>query len=1062
MLISLTSVRPVAANVSAHGEIIKQLSRFFNTVTPESTFKPGDRVSYYGGEGTVVRVEDDVLHIHTDEGEIATHRANLPMVSKTSDFESGERVTFPGGEGEILKIEGRSDRPDLLIVRTTDNKVKEVPADKKGVEPLADISDKLALSQFDTGTRFDLLKTAVKLDLAYRFNRFLSLAGNRIDVTPHQVEAAHEILTSHDQRYLLADEVGLGKTIEAGIVIEELMARGRAERVLIVTPASLKLQWQEEMKDKFDQDYVVYDRDYVDAISRSNASETIWEHDDLIITSIDFAKQEAETGGEEDMLEPLQRAEWDIAIFDEAHHLTARRDTDGQKRTTQRYKVGEAVSQNADSLLFLTGTPHKGKSDQFYFMVDLIEPYRFENEHNITPEALDDLMIRRLKSNPNMRHSDGSPMFPDKQIDTLSVEFTDEEHTLYRDITEYLRDYYRLGEEQTSNTAGFSMVIYQKRLVSSIRAIQRSLERRKSVLKQGGRDQLSQVVRSLLDQYRDRPETLTEAQRQRVEDELEKFSTGQDPEQRRKELEVVEELIQRAKQIEVDSKADRLRTAITNLLDRKPDEKVLVFTEYTDTLEYLRDEVLSDFDIAQIHGGLAQSQRREQVEKFRSEANVMLATDAAREGINLQFAHIMVNYDLPWNPIRIDQRMGRLHRYGQDEQVNIYNLFVEDTRESDILEQLVEKIDTIEEELGVSSDVLGMVLDDDDFDLEDRIMDAVAENESGEKVVEAIDDVIRDRKEAVKKIQNNFLIEDHFSESELEEVQELIRESKQDHVGQNAVRELLELFFEELDGEIQRKSSESSSDIYAIDTPAVIELENDGIQSTYARATFDQTLAKDNRHIEFLSVNHPLVRGIVDYCRDGDWIDGLITVKRTAEDTSAPGLLCNFRLGYETADGSEETEEFVPLYIPVEGNVTDRIPEISGSVLPDAAENHEQVEQVIQQADELVETAKREAQRTVEDMAKNAEEEKRDAVEIKRKHAERYFDNAIETWQTRLDDWKEDMERGKDMELNVKRARSKLEELKEERKHEFEQLREEESVLPRTNDLINAAVIISD
>lgn len=1031
-------------------------------MTSHTTFKPGDRVSYYGGEGTVIRVEDDEIHIHTDEGEIATRRSNLPMVSKTSDFESGERVTFPGGEGEILKIEERSDRPDLLIVRTTDNKVKEIPADKKGVEPLAGISDKLALSQFDTETRFDLLKTAVKLDLAYRFDRFLSLSGNRIDVTPHQVEAAHEILTSHDQRYLLADEVGLGKTIEAGIVIEELMARGRAGRVLIVTPASLKLQWQEEMKDKFDQDYVIYDRDYVNAISRSAGSENIWEHDDLVITSIDFAKQEAEGDEQEDMLEPLRRAEWDIAVFDESHHLTARRDNDGQKRRTDRYKVGEAVSQNADSLLFLTGTPHKGKSDQFYFMVDLIEPYRFENEDNINPESLDDLMIRRLKNNPNMIHSDGSPMFPEKHIDTLSVEFTDEEYTLYQDITEYLSTYYRLGEEQQSNAAGFSMVIYQKRLVSSIRAIQRSLERRASVLKQGGKDGLSQVVRSLLDQYRDRPETLTEKQRQRVENELQELSTGQDPEQRQQELEVVEELIRRAKQIEVDSKAQRLRTAITDLLEREPDEKVLVFTEYTDTLEYLRDEVLSDFDVAQIHGGLAQSQRREEVEKFRSEANIMLATDAAREGINLQFAHIMVNYDLPWNPIRIDQRMGRLHRYGQDEQVNIYNLFVEDTRESDILKQLVEKIDTIEDDLGVSSDVLGMVLDDDDFDLEDRIMDAVAENEPGEKVVEDIDDVIEERKEAVKKIQDNFLIEDHFSESELEEVQELIQESRQDHVGQDAVRELLELFFEELDGEIQQKSAESEREIYTVDTPAVIELENEEVQSSYARATFDQTLAKGDRRIEFISVNHPLVRGIVDYCLDGDWMDGLTTVKRTAEDVQTPGLLCNFRLGYETADGSEETEEFVPLYVPVEGEITDRVPETCGSISPDAAENNEQVKQVIQQADELIREAQGEAQRTVEEMAENAEEEKQEAVEIKRKHAERYFDNAIETWETRLEDWKKDAERGKDMELNVKRARSKLEELKTERKHEFEQLREEESVLPKKKKLVNAAAVISD
>lgn len=1032
-------------------------------MSTDNTIKPGDRVSYYGGEGTVVRVEGDVLHIHTDDGEIVTHDSNLPMVSKTSDFESGERVTFPGGEGEILKVEERPDRQDLLIIRTNDNQVKEVPADKKGVEPLADISDKLISEQFDTEPRFDLLEKAVQLDLAYRFDRFLSLTGNRIDVTPHQVEAAHEILTSHDQRYLLADEVGLGKTIEAGIVIEELMARGRADRVLIVTPASLKMQWQEEMKDKFDQDYVIYDRDYVSSIRNSMREDNVWEYDDRIITSIDFAKLSGDEDGEEDILEPLRRAEWDIVVFDEAHHLTARRDSDGHKKPTERYKVGEAVNSNTDALLFLTGTPHKGKSDQFYFMVDLLEPYRFEDEDDITPNELDDLMIRRLKSNPNMVHSDGTPMFPEKEIDTLSVEFTPEEDQLYQNITDYLKNHYRLGEEQASHAAGFSMVIYQKRLVSSIRAIQRSLEKRASVLRDGGKDQLSQTVRSLLDQYRERPETLTDQQRQRVEEELQEISMAQDPEQRQKELKIVEALIERAREIDVDSKAERLRDAINSLLSENPDEKVLVFTEYTDTLEYLRDEVLSDFDVAQIHGALSQPERRNQVEKFRNEANIMLATDAAREGINLQFAHIMINYDLPWNPIRIDQRMGRLHRYGQDEKVNIYNLFVENTRESDILENLVTKIDNIENDLGVSSDVLGMVLDDSDFDLEDRIMQAVAEDESEKEVVKDIDEIIEERKDAVKKIQSNFLIEDHFSESELEEVQEIIDESREDHVGQEEVHELLNLFFEELDGEItRRRIDDVDGHVYSIDTPSVIELEADDVQSSYARATFDQEVAKENTHIEFISVNHPLVRAIVDYCLDGDWMDGQTTVKVAADSSTTPGLQCNFRLGYETADGSEETEEFVPLFVTHDHDVREDVPDVEGSLSPDGAENHGKVQQLIEKADKLIETAEQEAQRKVEEMAEAAEEEKQEAVEIKRQHAERYFDNAIETWENRLEEYRKKQEKGKDMKVSIRRAKSELEELREERKQEFEQLREEESVLPKTSELVNSAVVVTD
>ncbi|WP_336331216.1 helicase-related protein [Haloarcula sp. CGMCC 1.2071] len=901
-----------------------------------------------------------------------------------------------------------------------------------------------------------MLAGATQLDLAYRFDRFLSIGGNRIDVTPHQIEAAHEILTSHDHRYLIADEVGLGKTIEAGIVIEELIARGRADRILIVTPASLKMQWQAEMQDKFDQDYVIYDRDYVDSIRRGLSDENVWEHDDRIITSIDFAKRD-------DMLEPLQNTDWDIAVFDESHHLTARRGNDGQKQTTDRYKVGEAVSPNTDGLLFLTGTPHKGKPDQFYFMVDLLEEYRFEDEDDISPAKLDDLMIRRLKSNPNMAHSDGTPMFPEKEIDTLSVGFTDAEEQLYQDITDYLKNYYRLGEDQESQAAGFSMVIYQKRLVSSIRAIQCSLEKRLEALQKGGHNDLSPVVQSLLDQYQQKPETLTEAQRQKIEEELQELSADQDPEQRQKEIAVVEELIDKARAIDVDSKAGKLRDSIETLLERDPDEKILVFTEYTDTLEYLRDEILSDFDVAQIHGGLGQRVRREQVEKFRNDASIMLATDAAREGINLQFAHIMVNYDLPWNPIRIDQRMGRLHRYGQDQKVNIYNLFVQDTRESEILQRLVTKIDQIEEDLGMSSDVLGMVLDGSEMDLQDRIMDAVAHDESGEQVVEDIDQIIEERKEAVKRVQEDFLIEDQFGESELEEVQKLIQDSRNEQVGQSAVKRVLELFFQEFDGTVRPEDVESTDgQVYHIETPSVIEVDNDAVESSYPRATFSQTAAQNNQHLEFMSVNHPLVKSITDYCLDGDWIDGKTAVEVLDNQSHDCGIRCNFRLGYETADGSDETEEFVSIFVSEDGEVYDEPPETDGFLPPETAESHSKVKAIADRVPSLVERARDEAQRRVEQMAEEAEAENAEAVAIKREHAERYFDNAIETWESRLETYREDSERGKDMAVSIRRAQSELEDLREQRKQEFEALREEESVLPKTPELINATITVGD
>lgn len=1019
-------------------------------------FEPGDRVSYYGGEGVVVKVTDQTLHIHTGNGKIVEQRSELPMVSRESQFESGGRVEFPGGEGEVIKIEEREDRADLLYVHTEDGDLKTIPADKKGLEPSHSIADRIFQRDFDIADRYNLRNNATRLDLAYRFDRFLSLGGNRIDVTPHQVEAAHEVLTSHDHRYLIADEVGLGKTIEAGIVLEELIARGRADRVLIVAPASLKMQWREEMSDKFDREFTVYDREYVNAIESNTGTSNVWEHDDFIVTSIDFAKQD-------DLLEPLKKTEWDIAVFDESHHLTARRSTDGSIEKTDRYNVAEAVSPNTDGLLFLTGTPHKGKHDQFYLMLDLLEPYRFENEHDISPEKLDDLMIRRLKSNPHMVHSDGSPMFPEKTIETLPVEFTEEENQLYEDITDYLRTQYRQGEEQESQAAGFSMVIYQKRLVSSIRAIQRSLEKRAEALRAGGKDaDLSQAVEAMLPQYRERPETLKESQRRRIEEELQTADTGASVEDRHAELEVVEELIQRCKSIETDSKAQKLKNTIEEVLNEDPGEKVLVFTEYTDTLEYLRDEVLSDYDVAQIHGGLAQTTRREQVEKFRNQANVMLATDAAREGINLQFAHIMVNYDLPWNPIRIDQRMGRLHRYGQDHPVSISNLFIKDTRESKILELLITKIDNIEEDLGMRSDVLGMVLDDSDFVLEDRIMDAVANQKSEQEVVEDLDEIIEERKDAVKTVQDNFLISDQFGESELEEVQDIIEDSREDQIGQSEVQKLVENFFDIHDGKISRQQSNSvDGEVHRLEVPSVLELDTDRVHGSYKRATFSKEVARSRSDVEFLSLNHPLVQGIINYCLDGDWMDGRTAVKRSQEVDEA-GILCTFRVGYEAADGSDETEDMIPLYVTLEGDIHNYEPESSGSLTPDETAGIPVIDKMCENASDLIEAAHHRAQTRVEELVETAEKEKAETVKIKRQHAERYFENAIQTWQSRLEEYQRKQREGENMDLPIRNAQSKLQELREAREDEFEQLKQEKTIFSKSPNLVSAAVILPD
>ncbi|WP_254832853.1 helicase-related protein [Haloglomus salinum] len=968
-------------------------------------------------------------------------------------FEVSDMVSFAGGQGEISKIDHRETGPCLLHIHTEDGLEKRPSS--MNIEKLDTGVDLLGKGEFDSPERFDLRLKAAELGLAHRQDRFVALTGSRIDIEPYQVQAAYEVLNSLDHRYLIGDEVGLGKTIEAAIVIEELIARGRADRVLIVTPAPLTVQWQEEMRDKFDRDYQIYDRGYVEAKRKAHPNENVWTHDDRIITSIDFAKQD-------DLLAALQNLEqeWDIAVFDESHHLTARRKGNNTKETTERYRVGKAVARNSEGLLFLTGTPHKGKADQFYFMMDLLAPYRFRDEHDITPDALDDLMIRRLKE--DMYEPDGSRMFPEKNIETLPVSFTDEERALYDNVTDYISEHYNLAEREDNNAVGFAMAIYQKRLVSSIYAIRKSLKKRLETLKSGGKDpdDLSSLVKSLLDQYRTDPEMLTDAQRERVEEELGEVTLGQGGGAIEQELDIVRDLYNQAKSIQTDSKAERLREFVDGVLGEDPDEKVLIFTEYTDTLEYLRERVFSNHDVAQIYGDLSQDQRRRELEKFRDEANIMLATDAAREGLNLQFAHIMVNYDLPWNPIRIDQRIGRLHRYGQEHTVEIRNLFVSDTRESDILEVLMEKVEEIESTLGMSSDVLGMVLDE--FDLENQIMTAIAKDQSVEQFAEMVDETVEEHEDAIRRIEEDFLIRDRFDLSaEDREILDVIEESRTEQVSETDIETLVRSFFDLFDGEIRGTHpgpAREGGDVFQLIVPDVID--GGEVESRYDRATFSRDLAQEDDELTFLALDHPLVQNIVEFCLRADAVGGQTAVRVGSEETPTPGLLCNYRLGYQSGRGDTVTERLAQIYVQPDGTITEN-PEIVGGIPPGDAPGFEEVATVSEVADDLIEVAETEAWERVNELAEEAQSERSREIEIKRKHARRYFESRIEEQEERLERYRQrasDPE--EDVQVLVNQTERKLADLRSEREAELSRLEEEEVVVPEEPELVNAAVVI--
>lgn len=989
-------------------------------------FEVGDLVAFYGGEGNVVDISGRMLRVLTNSGTIREIPATLPMLRKVGVSEEGDLVDFLGGRATVVATQSREQGPDLLYLRTEGGELKKVPADAQGLTPGKAISDRLATGEFDEPVRFSLKERAARLSLAYRSNRFLSLSGNRIRIEPYQVDAAHRVLTAYEPRFLIGDEVGLGKTIEAGIIIEELIARGRANRVLIITPAGLRDQWQDEMQEKFGREYIAYDRGYVDSLRTAQPGKNIWTHDDHIIVSIDFAKRD-------DMLSDLQNLKrpWDLVVIDEAHHLTARESSDGVKRVG-RYRVGEAVSQNTAALLFLTGTPHKGKQDQFFHLLRLLDPYRFRGPSDISPDKLSDLMIRRVKSDKSLINAEGKPMFPSRKISTLPVSLTPEERQLYDDLTEYISAIYTANVETDRQVAGFTMVIYQKRLVSSIKSIARSLQKRRDNLKT--KTLVSKDIATRL--YNVDSSAKTEG-------------------------DVLDQLIAAANSISVDSKGRRLQEFVRQVLREDQNEKILLFTEYTDTLEYLRDDVLADVNTVEIHGGMNQSERRSAIKRFQQDASVMLATDAAREGLNLQFAHIMVNYDLPWNPIRIDQRMGRLHRYGQDETVQIYNLFVENTRESDILQLLMEKIDQIESDIGMRSDVLGTVLED--YDVEGAIMDAVTGVRDSNDVISDLEAAIEERQKAIKTIERDFLIQDKFDADDAAVIERLIDLSKERPIGEDDIEKLVREFCIEFGGAMTTdiESDNSGYQLYHISVPDILTLEAN-IQEEYSRVTFSRSVALDTPEAELVSLNHPLVQHIITYCLDGDWIDGQAVGLVANDPDSAPGILATYRLGYVSGDGKVPTEDYTRVYVDYDNRVHENAPAIIGALPAWMATLSPDSYRLAGTVDEALTKAKSIAGKEVSRLVSEVREERVRNVDIKAAHAKRYFIYEIRKLEDRLREYeRRERDTDKDMQVAIRSTQKRIEDIEQEWKGEQERLERERQLIPDEPEIVNAAVLTS-
>jgi len=606
----------------------------------------------------------------------------------------------------------------------------------------------------------DLLKLglqAYSLGIAHEFDPCFGLSISRVDPLPHQLEAVYEyFLKLPSVRFLLADDAGAGKTIMAGLLIRELKLRGLTERTLVVCPANLTFQWQRELKEKFDQKFTVLRGSNI----RDQFGVNQWLDQKQVITSLDLAKRE-------DILPGLSQVRWDLVIVDEAHRMSAR----DESHKSQRYKLGELLRDNSDNMLLLTATPHKGDPRNFTLFLQLLDEDVYADVKSIQ-EAMErrraPFYLRRTKEAMvefPQQQSDGSwaskPVFTKRIIHTAGFAVDGEEFKLYDMVTRFVMRHSRRaaahGDDRRARAVGFLMALYQRRLASSAYAMRRSLENRARRL-EDGLEEAEDLARSAppsLPEWEELEE-MEDAERERLERLLEAITLAGNAEEVREEIAELRDLAERAKSVEragAEAKLAKLREILQEQgFFENTDQQLLIFTEFKDTLNYLVERLNEwGFRVGSIHGGMRPGTRDEPgtrlfaEQQFRSgEIQVLVATEAAGEGINLQCCHILFNYDIPWNPNRLEQRMGRIHRYGQRHDCLIFNFVAVNTIEGRVLQRLLDKLQEIRDALDDDAvfNVVGEVLPAahiervlreyyagrlGDADLEDRLLQDVDE-----------------------------------------------------------------------------------------------------------------------------------------------------------------------------------------------------------------------------------------------------------------------------------------------------------------------------------------------
>ncbi len=730
----------------------------------------------------------------------------------------------PGQVVRVVTTEPVGDNALTVYYKTADGALRErmlFRTDEAGLS-LAEAGRPWA---FDAdGESFKLAAEAWRIHLAHLFDPMMAVHTSNVDPLPHQITAVYEaMLPRQPLRYVLADDPGAGKTIMAGLFIRELLMRADARRVLIVAPGSLVEQWQDEMLEKFGLAFESFSRDQVERSPSGNPFDDI----DLMVARVD------QLARADDLLDKLRASHWDLIVVDEAHKLSA--SYFGNKvNKTKRFLLGELLGSITRHFLLMTATPHNGKEEDFQLFMSLLDADRFYGKFRDGAHKVDvtDLMRRMVKE--DLLKFDGTPLFPERRAYTVNYRLSDLEAALYASVTDYVKEQFNLAERLADGgrkgTVGFALTSLQRRLASSPEAIYQSLKRRRNKLgrrveeeklRQRGQALQAETLgtnASLPDDVWEASDALSaEAYEDFEEAVVDQATAAQTIAELEAEILILEGLEEQARQV-VHSGQDRKWDELSRLLQDTPEmrdaagrqRKLILFTEHKDTLNYLavriRGLLGSEEAVVLIHGGVKREERRKVQELFRNDpaVRVLLATDAAGEGVNLQNANLMINYDLPWNPNRLEQRFGRIHRIGQTEVCHLWNLVAAETREGDVFQRLFEKLEVVSAALGGRVfDVLGEVFEE--KSLKDLLIEAIrygADPEVRARLLRRIDGLVDD--EHIRDIlQRNALAEEVMDEQRLFAVREEMEKAEARKLQPFFIRAFFNQAFRQLGGELR-------------------------------------------------------------------------------------------------------------------------------------------------------------------------------------------------------------------------------------------------------------------